>query len=115
MVVNTSRYYEPAIRALNRANVTVYGVNLFDASITTPEYLHQNLSRLANDTNGDYFRFHTSFVTPLKQIEKRTVGYYLISYYPQRPRGQRGYQPVQVTLKNPEFRVHARAGYSYGD
>ena len=79
MVINTSRFYEPAIRALNRANVTVYGINLFDASVTTPEYLHQNLSRLANDTNGDYYRFHTSFVSPLKQIEKRTVGYYLIS------------------------------------
>ena len=110
MVVNTSRYYDPAIRSLNRSNVTVFAVNLFDAADNPPEYVHQNLSRLATDTNGDYFRFHTSFITPLKQIEKRTVGYYLLSYHPQQPK--RGYQPVQVTLKNPEFRVHARAGYS---
>lgn len=110
MVISTSRFYEPAVEALNRSNVTIYAINLFDASVNPPEYVHQNLSRLANDTNGDYFRFHTSFTTPLKQIEKRTVGYYMISYRPQKPK--RGYQPVQVTLKNPEFRVHARAGYS---
>lgn len=114
MVVNTSRFYQPAVESLNRANVTVYAINLFDASMNTPEYVHQNLSRLANDTNGDYFRFHTSFIAPLKQIEKRTVGYYMISYHPQNPK-RNAFQPVQVTLKNPEFRVHARAGYSIGD
>ena len=113
MVVSTSRFYEPAVQALNRANVTIYAINLFDASVNPPEYVHQNLSRLATDTNGDYFRFHTSFMSPLKQIEKRTVGYYMISYRPQK--AKRGYQPIQVTLKNPEFRVHARAGYSTSD
>jgi VWFA-related protein len=113
MIVSTSRFYDPAIRALNRANVTIYGINLWDASANPPEYVHQNLSRLSMETNGDYYRFHTSFIAPLKQIEKRTVGYYMISYHPQKPK--RGYQPVEVTLKNPEFRVHARAGYSVGD
>jgi len=103
------------VHALNRANVTVYAINLNDANANVPEFVHQNLSRLATDTNGDYFRFHTSFITPLKQIEKRTVGYYLISYYANQPRGTSGYQPVSATLKNPEFRVHARAGYSYGE
>jgi VWFA-related protein len=115
MVVNTSRFYQPAVNSLNRSNVAVYAINLNDAGVSVPEYVHQNLSRLATDTNGDYFRFHTSFVTPLKQIEKRTVGYYLISYYSQKPKGKRGFQPVEVTLKNPEFRVHARAGYSLSD
>src|SRR5207244_3829970 len=76
MIVSTSRFFEPAIQALNRANVTIYGINLFDASANPPEYVHQNLSRLAMETNGDYFRFHTSFASPLKQIDKRTVGYY---------------------------------------
>src|SRR5436190_1010739 len=113
MIVSTSRFFEPAIQALNRANVTIYGINLFDASANPPEYVHQNLSRLSMETNGDYFRFHTSFASPLKQIEKRTVGYYMITYRPQKPK--RGYNPVEVTLKNPEFRVHARAGYSTSD
>jgi len=115
MIVNTSRYYEPATRALNRSNVAVYAINLNDAAANVPEYVHQNLSRLANDTNGDYFRFNTSYVTPLKQIEKRTVGYYLISYYANKQRGKSGFQPVDVRLKNREFRVHARSGYSYGE
>ncbi len=115
MIVNTSRYYQPAVDALNRANVAVYAINLNDAGVNVPEFVHQNLSRLATDTNGDYFRFHTSFATPLKQIEKRTVGYYLISYYSQKPKGKSGFQPVEVALKNPEFRVHARAGYSFGE
>jgi VWFA-related protein len=113
MIVNTSRYYEPAVQSLNRANVTVYAINLLNADADAPEYVHQNLGRLANDTNGDYYRFHASFAAPLKQIEKRTVGYYMISYHPQQPK--RGYQPVEVSLKNPEFRVHARAGYSTAD
>ena len=110
MIVNTSRFFEPAVQSLNRANVTVYAINLLDANTNAPEYVHQNLGRLAHETNGDYYRFHASFTAPLKQIEKRTVGYYMISYHPQQPK--RGYQPVQVSLKNPEFRVHARAGYS---
>jgi VWFA-related protein len=113
MIVNTSRYFEPAVHSLNRANVTIYAINLLDANVDAPEYVHQNLGRLANETNGDYYRFHTSFVAPLKQIEKRTVGYYMITYHPQQPK--RGYQPVEVSLKNPEFRVHARAGYSTTD
>ena len=113
MIVNTSRYYEPAVQSLNRANVTIYAINLLNANVDAPEYVHQNLGRLANDTNGDYFRFHASFAAPLQQIEKRTVGYYMITYHPQQPK--RGYQPVEVSLRNPEFRVHARAGYSTTD
>ena len=115
MIVNTSRFYEPAARSLNRSNVAVYAINLNDAAANVPEYVHQNLSRLAHDTNGDYFRFNTSYITPLRQVEKRTVGYYLISYYTNKGRGKSGFQPVQVTLRNPEFRVHARSGYSYGE
>jgi VWFA-related protein len=115
MIVNTSRFYEPATRALNRANVAVYAININDPAANVPEYVHQNLSRLAHDTNGDYFRFNTSYTTPLKNIEKRTVGYYLISYYANKQRGKSGFQPVEVSLRNREFRVHARAGYSYGE
>ena len=114
MIVNTSRFYQPAVDALNRANVTVYAINLNDPGVNVPEYVHQNLSRLATDTNGDYFRFHISFVAPLRQIEKRTVGYYLISYYTKKRPGESGFQKVDVAVKNPEFRVHARAGYSLG-
>src|SRR5262245_41301131 len=65
MIVNTSRYYEPAVRALNRSNIAVYAINLNESGLNVPEFVHQNLSRMAAETNGDYFRFHTSFIAPL--------------------------------------------------
>ena len=112
MILNRSRYYAPATDALNRANVAIYAITLQTSE--APEYVHQNLASLAADTNGQYFRYHTSFTTPLRQIEKNSGGYYLISYRPQ-SRDGKGFQKVDVSLKNPEFRVKARAGYSYGE
>jgi len=113
MVVGQSRYYQPMISALNRADVTVYPINLIDAT-GEPFFMEQNVERIASDTNGQYFRWNTSFAPALKQIEKLSAGYYLISYYT-KPHSGSGYQKVQVALKNPEFRVKARQGYSYGD
>jgi len=115
MVINTSRFFEPAAKSLNRSNVAVYAINLNTGDVNLPEFVHQNLGRLASETNGEYYRFHASFLGPLKNLEKRTVGYYMISYTRPKVRGTSGYQPVQVSLKNRDFRVHARAGYSYGD
>src|SRR2546423_6874619 len=113
MVVGPSRYYDPMIRALNRADVTVYPISLLDNS-DAPPFVHQTLDRIAGDTNGQYFRFNTSFGPPLRQIDKLSTGYYLISYYTE-PKHGSGYQKVNVAVKNPEFRVRARQGYSYGD
>ena len=113
MVVGPSRYYDPMIRALNRADVTVYPISLLENS-DQPPFVHQTLERIAGDTNGQYFRFNTSFTPALRQIEKLSTGYYLITYYTQPHKGS-GYQKVNVALKNPEFRVRARQGYSYGD
>ena len=112
MVLNRSRYYAPAIEALNRANVAVYAITLQTSEVS--EYFHQNLASLSSDTNGEFFRYHASFITPLRQIEKNSGGYYLISYRPQGHDGK-GFQKVDVSLKNPEFRVKARAGYSFGE
>ena len=113
MVVGASRYYDPMIRALNRADVTVYPVSLLE-NADQPPFVHQTLERIAGDTNGQYFRFNTSFAPALRQIDKLSTGYYLISYYT-KPHSGSGYQKVNVALKNPEFRVRARQGYSYGD
>ena len=112
MILSRSRYYAPAVDALNRANVSIEAITLQTSNV--PEYFHQNLASLASDTNGEFFRYHTSFSTPLKIIEKHSGGYYLISYRP-RSRDGKGFQKVDVSLRNPEFRVKARAGYSYGD
>jgi VWFA-related protein len=114
VVVNRSRYYDPMIESLNSADVTLYPISL-QSGIDVPEYVHQNLSSMASDTNGQYFRLNTSYVSPLMQIEKKTAGYYLISYYTKKRPGEHGFQKVDVALRNPEFKVSARSGYSYGD
>jgi VWFA-related protein len=114
MVTNRSRYYDPMIQSLNSADVTLYPISLQNG-INVPEFVHQNLTSMASDTNGQYYRFHTSYVTPLQQIEKQTAGYYLLSYYTKKRPGEHGFQKVSVTLHNPEFKVSARSGYSYGD
>ena len=113
MIVTTSRYYDPMIHALNRADVSVYPANLLDVA-GAPPFVHQSLERIAADSNGEYFRFNTSFGPALRQVDKLSNGYYLISYYT-KPRSGRGFQKVDVALKNREFRIRARQGYSYGD
>ena len=114
MVINTSRFYDPMIGALNRADVSVYTVNLLD-NPNQPPFVHQTLERIAADTNGEYFRFNTSFTSALRRIENITNGYYLISYYTKKPASDRGFQKVNVAVKNRDFRIRARPGFSYGD
>ncbi len=113
MIVSPSRYYEPMIRALNRSNVTIYALQLLDDP-GLPPFVHQALSRMANDTNGEYFQFNTSFEPALQKIEGETNGYYMIAYYT-KARSGHGYEKVDVALKNPDFRIRARKGYVYGD
>jgi VWFA-related protein len=115
IVVNRSRYYDPMIESLNSADVTLFPISLQSGGINVPEYANQNLASMASDTNGKYYRLHTSYTTPLKLIEKQTAGYYLISYYTKKRPGEHGFQKVSVELHNPEFKVSARRGYSYGD
>jgi len=113
LIMNTSRYYDPMIRALNTANVSVYGMNLNDPSPNEPPFVHQNLERIARDTSGDYYRNVVGFDSIVKRIENQNNGYYLITYYAHHPRGAGGYQKIDVSLKNPEFRVKAREGYAF--
>jgi VWFA-related protein len=114
IVMSRSRYYDPMIESLNSADVTLYPVSL-QSGIDVPEFVHQNLASMASDTNGQYYRLHTSYTTPLRQIEKQTAGYYLISYYTKKRPGEHGFQKVNVALRNPEFKVTSRSGYLYGD
>jgi VWFA-related protein len=114
LLMSRSRYYDPMIESLNGSDVTLYPVSL-QTGINIPEYANQNLATMATDTNGEFFRLHASYISPLKQIEKKTAGYYLISYYTKKRPGEHGFQKVSVALRNPEFKVSARSGYSYGD
>jgi VWFA-related protein len=109
-----SRYYKPMIQSLNAANVTVNAVNLqSDASAIDP-IIHRTLEAITADTKGEYFR-SVSFETPLQKVEQQSNGYYLLTYRPSKSRSERGYQKIDVSLRNPEFRIKARDGYRYGD
>ncbi len=114
VLLNESRYYEPMVEALNSANVAVYPMNLFEDSTDAP-VIHQTLDRMASETNGQYYRHVVNFVSPLREIEQRNSGYYLVTYHSHHTAGTSGYQKVAVSVKNPEFRVLARSGYSYGE
>jgi len=113
VAINKSRFYDRAVYALNSADVSVYPANLVDIPNISPAF-HQALEELAADTNGRYFRFNPTFTGALHNVEEMTNGYYLISYTTEKPRGSSGFQKVQVQVKNPEFKVRAREGYSYG-
>jgi VWFA-related protein len=109
-----SRYYKPMIESLNAANVTVNAVNLqSDASAIDP-IIHRTLEAITADTRGEYFR-SVSFETPLRKVEEQSNGYYLLTYRPSQSRSDRGYQKIDVSLRNPEFRIKARDGYRYGE
>ena len=45
------------------------------------EVSHQTLTRLADQTGGEYFRLNVGFDAPLKRVEGQTSGYYLITYH----------------------------------
>lgn len=111
-LLSESRYYRPMVDSLNTANVTVYAANLMP-NASDPAF-HQTLERLTDATNGEYFRNSVSFEPLIRQVEKASGGYYLITYRTQKPRGAKGFQRVDVSIKNPEFRVKSRAGYIYG-
>ncbi len=108
---NEEYLYQPMIRALNAANVTVHSVALFENNTSSPR--EQTLARIANETGGDYYTNVVSFTTPLTRMEKESSGYYLLTYRIRKPEGEHGYQQIDVDVRNPEFKVRAREGYVY--
>jgi VWFA-related protein len=113
ILATRSQYLDPMLESLNAANVSVYGVQLQqDARLTT--FVHQRLSEISESTGGQYFQFNTSFRSAVDRIEDTNAGYYLLTYRTQKPRGERGFQKVEVSLRNPEFKVVSRSGYQFG-
>jgi Ca-activated chloride channel family protein len=116
LAVNEESFVRPMIEALNRANVTVYAVNMLPNATgmrRIPPALEQTVSRMTSETGGEYFREAVSYSTPFSRIENANNGYYMLSYYRKRSDDAHGYQKIDVSLKNPEFRVTARDGYPY--
>jgi hypothetical protein len=97
------------LESLNAANVSVYGVQLQDVTSSVP-VVHQRLDEISSSTGGEYFRLNTTFATAVNRVEQTNAGYYLLTYRPRESRG-RGFQKVEVTVRNPEFRVVSRSGY----
>lgn len=106
------RYYRPTQRALNDANVAVYSIDLLPAG--TDHTLSGALNQIAADTGGTYLFNFVDFSVPFQRISEENNGYYLLAYKSERSPGAKGYQKVEVKLANPELRVKAREGYSYG-
>ncbi len=107
------RYYPDMARALNDNNVAVYSIDLVPTGTTHP--LSSAMNQISNETGGQYYGTFTSFATPLRQIGEENSGYYLLSYQSDQPAGKSGFQDVKVTTTNPEFKVRARKGYSFGE
>lgn len=112
-ITSRATEFDEALHSLNAANVAVYGVQLQDDVNMTPA-VHQRLSELSEETGGRYFRFNTSFEPAVERIENTNSGYYLVTYSSKKPKGEKGYQKVDVKLRNPEFKIVARSGYQYG-
>ncbi len=110
--VPDKKYFQPTIEALNSNNVAAYAFDLTPPA--TEHTLSDSLNKLAVDTGGRYFFNVTNFSTPLDQVAQENNGYYLLSYQNEQPAGRSGFQEVDVTVTNPEFRVKARRGYAYG-
>jgi VWFA-related protein len=117
MLFDRSRYLDPAIESLNAANVSVYAAQLQSPSnpnMATTPFFHQRLTEIADATGGRYFQFNTTFKPAIEKVEETNAGYYLVTYRSKHPKGEKGFQKVDVSLKNPEFRITARSGYEYG-
>jgi VWFA-related protein len=113
LLMNRSRYLDPALQSLNAANVSVYGVQLRRDVDMSPVF-HQRLDELSASTGGQYFRINISFNPALEKIENTNNGYYLVTYRSPHAKGETGFQKVDVDVKNREFKVVARAGYEFG-
>jgi VWFA-related protein len=112
-ILNRSRFYQPMLDALNDANVTVYAANLLLAE--AEPVFHQTLEMMSRDTGGEYRRHNVSFNPIFEQVSKAASGYYMLSYRTNKPAGTKGFQKVEVSVKDhPEFRVKARSGYYFG-
>ncbi|HUO85295.1 MAG TPA: VWA domain-containing protein [Thermoanaerobaculia bacterium] len=108
---NDDFWFDPMVHSLNEANVSVYTVNTNPS--TEYHVTEELLNRLSAQTGGEHFRALVDYGVALREVENENNGYYLLTYYSRKPRGEHGYQEVEVRLRNPEFRIKAREGYKY--
>lgn len=107
------RYYPAMERALNDNNVAVYPIDL--TVVAAWHAQSEFLNKLAHDTGGRYYRNLVSFVTPLRAIANENIGFYLLSYRSEHPKGEAGYQKIRVGARIQNVIVRAQRGYRFGD
>lgn len=105
-----------AVRVANRGDVPVY---IFAPSAAAPppdpgstavDPARAALESVAAQTGGDIHAGIASFPAGLSQMVRELEAHYVLTYQP--PHGDDGrFHSVQVTLKRPDARVRARAGY----
>ncbi|HEX7150098.1 MAG TPA: VWA domain-containing protein [Thermoanaerobaculia bacterium] len=114
ILTGRSPHLDPALRALNASNVTVYAANLQGAPALDPLF-HQRLTDIAEATGGEYTRYNTTYTNFVDRVENTNAGYYLISYRANKRAGTTGFQKVDVSVRNqPQLKVTARPGYAFG-
>ena len=100
--------HEPTlIERLNDSELAVYCLDT-----TPPNVEHAlagRLSALAESSGGQYFGHISRFQGPLRQIERRLHGYYLLTFVGERSTG--GYRRIEVETRAGDLRVTARRGY----
>ena len=94
------------VRSANRANVAVYSFDPRDAAAGgAPD---EALRRLADDTDGAVGVSDADAM--LRRVSADSTAYYLLSFRTPHPDDGR-FRELQVRVKKPGVRVHARKGY----
>ena len=97
---------------LNASNIALYAIETLPAFTEHP--LRNALTEVAHATAGRVYYNFTRFYGPLETIGRETTGYYLLAYRSERATDEDSFREVEVTMRNPEFKVDARRGYRPG-
>jgi VWFA-related protein len=101
--------YEAAQRALSRARVAVYSLDVTDADWHT---LEAGMQAVAADTGGFYARTHDFAAQATDRLQGALEGHYLVSF--PKPTKEPGFHEVDIRLARGGVRVLARPGYRDG-
>lgn len=107
-VLSDDIWIRPVVAELNRSNVQVWSVQIPGLGSRAFE---DNLARIAVETGGEPLRNPVNYAAALRNADRENAGYYLLSYRTPETPGEGEYRDLDVSLRNPEFRVRARPGY----
>lgn len=121
--------YENAWRALNRANIAVYPLDVEEllntgyVSASVGQQLPQhtdirstvsNLEEIAEATGGKLCNASTGAKACFRQAADDSTDYYLIGFYEHSEKLKPGWRKLSVKVQVPDFQVRARSGYYVG-